>query len=112
MFKILLIVSVIFLSVIGLSDLLHRLWFVLIRPNKSKNYLITFLKDECAVEQVSAVLEEMRWQGKMLSCRLVGIDMGLSSDLSNILKELEKNTDDFLFVPADIFPQKMLEFNE
>ncbi len=101
MLEVVLVIILVFLSVLGLGDIMHRLWVLLIRPKKMKNYLITLLHDDLAMEQVTAVLEEMRWQGKSFSHMLIGVDMGLDDSVAQTLKIFENETHDFVLVKAD-----------
>lgn len=101
MLEVVLIILLVFLSVMGLGDIMHRLWVILIRPKRTKNYLVTLLCDDLAMEQVTAVLEEMRWQGRDFARVLIGVDMGLDGRLVETLKNFEKDTHDFVFVSAE-----------
>lgn len=101
MFEIIMLVLAIFLSIIGLCELMHRLWMVLIRPKKTENMLLIILNDELAVEQITAALEELRWQGSNFATTLVGIDMGLSTEISDTCKKISKDNQDFIFTTTE-----------
>lgn len=97
MFEIIMLVFALFLSIIGLSELMHRLWMALIRPKGAENFLITCLSGDTSVEQVSAALEELRWQGKNCATLLIGIDIGLNEEQKITFEKLSNENHDFIF---------------
>ena len=106
MFEILILVLLLFLAVLGLSELLHRFWMFLLRPQKPRIFLVTILDDTCAEEQIFSALEDMRWNGKNNACFLIGVDCGLSDEKLNACKQIEKLNDDFAFcLPEQIFEE-------
>ncbi len=88
--------AVIILAIIGLSEILHRFWLYLMRPKPLKNILITVLDDECAPEQVSAILEDIRWNGSNNAALLIGIDNGLSKKQLDACAAIENLCSDFV----------------
>ena len=100
MFEIILIVIALFLSAIGVGELLHRLWMHVLRPKNLKCFLVVPLCDD-ATEQITAVLEEMRWYGKNYADILIGIDAGLPENERKRCKEIETLTTNFVFCDAD-----------
>ncbi len=99
MFKVILIVLMLFLSAVGVGELLHRMWMRLLRPKDLKCFLVVPLCD-LATERVTAVLEEMRWYGKNYADMLIGVDVGLSDGEKKRCKEIESLTQDFVLCDA------------
>ena len=100
MFKVILILIALFLSAVGIGELLHRLWMHILRPSDLKCFLVVPLCD-IATEKVTAVLEEMRWYGKNYADVLIGVDVGLSDGERKSCKEIEALTSDFVLCDAD-----------
>ena len=101
MLKVVLITILIFLSVIGLSEILHRLWLYLMRPAQLNNFLVTVLDDNYAAEQVHAILEDIRWNGKNNATLLIGIDNGLSKAQRDACAAIEIFSDDFIVASSE-----------
>ena len=97
MFEILVLSFVFFLAILGLGELLHKVWMFLLRPKKMNNFLVLVLDDSCAAEQITAALEDIRWNGKNSARFLIGIDNGLSEENVDVCKSIEKMNDDFIF---------------
>ena len=95
MFEIILIILALFLSSVGVAELLHRLWMHILRPKNLKCFLVVPLCDE-STEQVTAVLEEMRWYGKNYADVLIGVDVGLTENERKRCKEIEALTTNFV----------------
>ena len=105
MFKVFVFAVVIFLAILGLSELLHRLWMLLLRPEKTKNYLVTVINNTFPGEQILATLEELRWRSDGTKI-LIGIDAGLSDESVNICKAFEReNSDFYLCKPEEIWSE-------
>ena len=95
MFEIILIVLALFLSSVGVGELLHRLWMHVLRPKNRKCFLVLPLCDDAA-EQITAALEEMHWYGKNYADMLIGIDVGLNENERKRCKEIETLTTNFV----------------
>lgn len=104
MFEIIIFSVVLFLSVTGLCELMHRLWILLIRPCKPKNMLLLCLYEDTALEQINTCLEEMRWHGEKYAGVLVGIDMGLEADRAAACRMLASEEQSFIFTDLDSLP--------
>ncbi len=105
MFEVIYIVIVVFLSVIGIGELMHRIWMAIIKPNNAKNILITPLTDDCAAEQLQAVLEEVRWLGKGYAEVVIGVDFGLGNDILAKCNALQDNNPELFICSPEELPE-------
>ncbi len=106
MLKVLIIVISIFLSVIGLSEILHKLWLFLLRPTKNTNFIVTILDENFAAEQITAILEDMRWNGKNSARALMGINLGIGNEKFEACRMIEQLNSDFVIVtPETLFDE-------
>ncbi len=96
MFKIILIIIALFLSSVGIGEILHRIWMLFLRPESRKCFLLLPLSEGCVAEQVTAELEEMRWYGKNYADLLIALDCGISESERKICKHIEKTNGDFV----------------
>ena len=101
MFKTILILIALFLSVVGLGEIMHRIWMCFLRPKGVKNFLIMPLSDGQSANKVTAQLEELRWYGKNYADCLIGVDTGMPVSEIMICKEIEENCSDFLLCNID-----------
>ena len=109
MFEILTISAVFFLIIIGVSELLHRIWMFMLRPKKTYNFLITVLDNSCAAEQVAATLEDMRWNGKNSACLLIGVNCGLSEETAEECRMIAELNDDFIVCTGNEIFEEILK---
>ncbi len=109
MLNVLIIIIAIFFSVIGLSELLHRLWLYLLRPKSAPNFIVTLLDGEYAAEQVTATLEDMRWNGRKSACMLIGVDCGLPDNKLAACKMIERTNDDFIIVTPEYLSDEIIK---
>lgn len=105
MIEAILIVVIVFLSVVGIGELMHRIWMAVIKPNKAKNILITALTDDCAVEQVQAALEEVRWLGKGYAQVVIGVDFGLCNEILFRCRKLQEENTDLVICSVEELPE-------
>ncbi|MBR6573233.1 MAG: hypothetical protein IKK77_05915 [Clostridia bacterium] len=83
---------VFFLSVIGLSELIHTVWIGLIKPKaKPKKILLCVLFGEFADLQLRTAYEEMLWHGKAYADELIAVDLISDEAVSQRSIEFAKN---------------------
>lgn len=102
MFEAIILTIVFLLAIVGLSELLHRIWLFFLRPSglQNKNYLLIFVDDETAPQQIREGLEKIRWAGQKEFSALVCVDNGMDAKTRNICKIIAQNNNDLIF--ADI----------
>ncbi len=75
MIEAILFLFVFFLSVIGLSEIIHGVWIAFIKPkSKPRKILLCVLCGDFADLQLKAAYEEMLWHGRSYADELVCID--------------------------------------
>ncbi len=78
MWEIFLFFCVLILSLIGLCEILHRLWMLILKPKTdAQKFLILLLKDENAQQQLNFAQEHLRWAGKECANGIIAVDCGL-----------------------------------
>lgn len=100
MFEAIFLICIYLLAIVGLSELLHRLWIFLLTPSKAKNkkYLLTFIDDDTAMQQIRAGLEKIRWAGKKEFDGLICIDAGVSEKTANFCRCAQMENDDLILI--------------
>ena len=67
---------VFFISVIGLSELIHAIWIGFIKPKaKHRKILLCLLCGDFADLQLKADYEEMLWHGRSYADEIIGVDL-------------------------------------
>ncbi len=96
---------VVFLAILGLSELLHKLWMLLLRPQKLNNFLVSVINDSFPGEQILATLEELRWRSDGTKV-LIGVNVDLCDESIDICKMFERENIDFcLCKPEEIWSE-------
>lgn len=76
------------LSIVGLSELVHYLCYLVLKPKtKPRTVLITYLTETEAEQQLLSVIEEMRWQGNRYAETLIAVVGELSDEKKLICKK-------------------------
>ncbi len=76
------------LAVVGLSELVHFLCYIVLKPKtKPRTVLVTYLTEADAEQQLLSVVEEMRWQGNKYAEALVAVVGELSDEKKQICKK-------------------------
>ena len=88
---------IIILAVIGLSDILHRVWMIFFKPRHEKNILLLLLNDENAVEQISTAIQQAHWYGREFAEKIIGVDMGLSAQQAQYCQSFCIENEIFIF---------------
>ncbi len=101
MVEIILMTVTVFFAAVGLGEVLHRLWICLIRPQKTEKHLIIRLSENCAAEQISAALEEIRWYGENYAKTLIGVGENLSPETVSLCIRFSQKNTDFVFCTAE-----------
>ena len=75
MVETILIIFIFILCAIGLSDMIHSIWLMIIKPKtKCKKVLLCFLTGEYADMHLRFAYEEMLWYGNKYAEEIIGID--------------------------------------
>ncbi len=81
MFEIFAVAVMAVLSLLGLSELVHMLSSLILRPKqKAKSILVLIPSDSCAEEQIQATLQQMSWYGKNYADYLAVLTDNLSQE--------------------------------
>ena len=76
MIETILFLFIFFLSVIGLSEVIHAIWIALIKPKtRCDKILLCVLCGDFADLKLRAAYEEILWHGKSYANELVGVDL-------------------------------------
>lgn len=88
---------VLFLSVLGLAELMHGINLRVTSPRrKAVTYSVVFLKGEDAEEQLAFAIEQQKWLGKAYSDYIIAVDSGISEKSDKACRYLaEKNGADY-----------------
>ena len=88
---------VLFLSVLGLAELMHGINLRVTSPRrKAVTYSVVFLKDEDAEEQLAFAIEQQKWLGKAYSDYIIAVNSGISEKSDKACRYLaEKNGADY-----------------
>ena len=104
MWKSIIFLFIILLSIIGISEVICFLGSLFFKPkNKPKKYLLVYLSDTCAEEQILSELFNLRWFGEKLARKIIFITDNLDAQEA---KRLEKE------YKSDIAEFKNGVFNE
>lgn len=83
MWKIILFFCVLILSLMGLTELLHKIWMFMLKPKtKAEKYLVVLLKDKNAQQQLNYAQEHLRWTGEECAQGLIAVDCGLTKKVN------------------------------
>lgn len=81
--SVILYLTVLFLSVLGLCDLIHNIHLSFLRVKNRKNKIVCcVLNDELADLQLVYVAEQLNWFGKKYADSVIAIDCLQDDDLS------------------------------
>ncbi len=87
MFEAFLLTITALLSIVGLSELVHWVCYMILRPKaKPQSILLTVLTEDEAENQVLAAIEELRWHGTHYADTLVAVTVNLSESKKIICK--------------------------
>ena len=82
MWKIILIFIVLIFSLLGLAELLHRIWMGILKPKTlARSFLVVLLEDANACEQLVYAAEHLRWCGRECAEGVIAVDCGLDAEL-------------------------------
>lgn len=82
-----LLTVIVFLAIVGLSEMMHYLCRFILKPKtKPRTVLITYLTEADAEQQLLSVIEEMRWQGARYAESLIVVTNGLSEEKKILCK--------------------------
>ncbi len=82
MWKIILFFCVLILSLLGLTELLHRIWMLILKPKTdAQKFLVVMLKDKNAQQQFNYAQEHLRWSGHECAQKLIAVDCGLTEKI-------------------------------
>ncbi len=87
--SVIVLLFIIFLSVIGLCDILESIKLLLLRDKKQKNKIICcMLKNEASEISLRYIIEEYKWSGKFLADKIVVVNYLKDSKVAVRCKEL------------------------
>ncbi len=88
---------VLFLSVLGLAELMHEINLRLASPHrKAVTYSVVFLKGEDAEQQLAFAIEQQKWLGKAYSDYIIAVNSGISEKSDKACRYIaEKNGVDY-----------------
>ncbi len=88
---------VLFLSVLGLAELMHGINLRVTSPRrKAVTYSVVFLNGEDAEEQLAFAIEQQKWLGKAYSDYIIAVNSGISEKSDKACRYLaEKNGADY-----------------
>ena len=88
---------VLFLSVLGLAELMHGINLRVTSPRrKAVTYSVVFLKGDDAEEQLAFAIEQQKWLGKAYSDYIIAVNSGISEKSDKACRYLaEKNGADY-----------------
>ena len=85
-------VLIVFFAVFGLTEVLHILKMLFLKPKKPpKRYLICEVDRECEKKQILSVAENFRWYGKSVADCIVFLGNNFGDDTCELCKYLSKN---------------------
>lgn len=88
---------------VGITELIRRLWLYIITPKDAPPKLLAvFLKDDTAIQQLRAAAEYISWEGPKTFYGVAAVDAGLSEETKKQVKKLVDSRSDMLFGKADI----------
>ncbi len=89
MFNIIVSLVVIFLSLLGVSEIIYYFGTLILKPRvKPKKTLIIYLDKDCAEQQILSELFNMRWFGERFSKKIIFITDALEqTDAYRLEKE-------------------------
>ena len=95
--KYIVLAVVIFLSVLGLAEIIHGLNLRVTSPRrKAVTYSVVFLKGEDAEEQLAFAIEQQKLLGKAYSDYIIAVNSGISEKSDKACRYLaEKNGADY-----------------
>ena len=88
---------ILFLSVLGLAELMHGINLHLASPHrKAVTYSVVLLKGEDAEQQLAFAIEQQRWLGKAYSDYIIAVNSGISGKSDKACRYIaEKNGADY-----------------
>ena len=91
--KYIVLAVVIFLSVLGLAEIIHGLNLRVTAPRrKAVTYSVVFLTDQDAEEQLAFAIEQQKWLGKAYSDYIIAVNSGISEKSDKACRYIaEKN---------------------
>lgn len=95
--KYIVLAVVLFLSVLGLAELMHGINLRLASPHrKAVTYSVVLLKGEDAEQQLAFAIEQQRWLGKAYSDYIIAVNSGISEKSDKACRYIaEKNGVDY-----------------
>lgn len=92
MLYILINLIVIFLMLLGISEIFYFLARIIFKPAiKPKKYLILYLDSECAEQQILSELFNMRWFGERFAKKIIFITKSLEPTQAHQLEKEYKS---------------------
>ena len=75
------------LAIVGLSELVHYLCYLVLKPKtKPRTVLVIYLTETDAEGQLLSVIEEMRWHGNRYAASVIALTGELSDEKKRICK--------------------------
>ena len=96
MFEIIFAVVAVFFGILGLTEVLHILKMLVLKPKKKpKRYLVCEIEKDCAKGQILFTAENFRWYGKGIADCVVFVGDGFSEELGQLCSYLGQSGEIF-----------------
>ena len=73
---------------------------------------MTLLRDETAVQQLRAEMEQIRWLGKNYAKAVIAVDCGLPEEVAQDCKTIAAENSDVIYCTANALPQLMEQLKD
>ena len=101
MIKAVLLIVAIHLAILGLAELIHGIWLILITPRRAvKSFAVIWLVDGYAEQQLRFAAEQARWLGYNYAENVIAVNSDLSEENFRNCKYIAERNN-ILFCPAE-----------
>lgn len=101
MWKIILLILALFVNIIGLSQIIHRIWMLMLKPKeRALGFLCILLKGDNSYGKLCFADEYVRWYGEECIDGVIAIDCGLSQKEAEACNEFCKPDNNTYFYSA------------
>lgn len=98
MWLVLSVCFVVVTSVVGITELLRKLWLSLLRPREDPaRVMVVFLKNDICVQQLRSAMEYLAWEGDRQFCCVAAVDCGLSEENRRLIAAIADQNSNVVF---------------
>lgn len=102
MWTVFVIAAVVAVAMIGVTELLRRVWLFLLRPKDDPQRLIVvFLKKDIALQQLRSALEYISWDGGGHFCGVVAVTSDIDGKEKTDILNMASKRGDIFFSPEE-----------